>query len=89
MPETLVDSLFFGHERGAFTGASQVHTGIFEQAHLGTLFMDEVGELSLVSQARLLRVLETQSFLRVGVTRFIHSLFRFVAATTFSFFAIV
>lgn len=81
VPENLIDSMFFGHERGAFTGAVQAHPGVFEQAHGGTLLLDEVGELSPLSQARLLRVLETSEFQRVGGVRRIRSDFRLVAAT--------
>ncbi len=81
LPETLADSLFFGHEKGSFTGATQTHIGFFEQAHGGTLFLDEVAELSPASQARLLRVLETQAFQRVGGTRTLVSDVRLVAAT--------
>lgn len=81
VPENLVDSLFFGHEKGAFTGATQMHPGVFEQAHGGTLMLDEVGELSPLSQVRLLRVLDTKEFQRVGGVRRVRSDFRLVAAT--------
>lgn len=81
LPENLAESLFFGHERGAFTGAAHTHVGFFEQAHGGTLFLDEVGELTLLTQARLLRVLETQSFRRVGGMRELSADVRLVAAT--------
>ncbi len=79
--ETLLLSELFGHEKGAFTGASERKIGKFEQAHQGTLFMDEVGDMSLNNQAALLRVLENQSFERVGGTRSIHVDARVIAAT--------
>ena len=66
LPPTLVESELFGHEKGAFTGASGVHRGVFEQADKGTLFLDEIGELPLELQARLLRVLENWMIRRVG-----------------------
>ncbi len=77
----LVASALFGHERGAFTGATQQAKGRFELAHGGTLFLDEVGELSLDDQVRLLRVLQEGSFERVGGSRSLSSDFRLVAAT--------
>jgi transcriptional regulator with GAF, ATPase, and Fis domain len=58
--EGLLESELFGHEKGAFTGAVAQHDGVFARAHTGTLFMDEVGELSLAAQARMLRVLESR-----------------------------
>jgi DNA-binding NtrC family response regulator len=66
LSETLIESELFGHERGAFTGAEQAHAGRFERAHGGTLLLDEVGELPLKLQAKLLRVLEQAEFERVG-----------------------
>lgn len=81
VPETLQDSEFFGHEKGAFTGAHQKKLGRFEQAHGGTLFLDEVAELAPGLQAKLLRVLQERTFERVGGTRLIESDFRLVAAS--------
>jgi two-component system, NtrC family, response regulator AtoC len=69
LSESMVESELFGHERGAFTGAMSAHEGFFEAADGGTLLLDEVGELTLRSQAKLLRVLETGEILRVGSTR--------------------
>jgi len=66
LPQNLIESELFGHERGAFTGADAEHPGLFEQAHGGTLLLDEVGELSPSAQAALLRVLETRRVKRVG-----------------------
>ncbi|NOY91446.1 MAG: FHA domain-containing protein [Deltaproteobacteria bacterium] len=66
LPQNLIESELFGHERGAFTGADTEHPGLFEQAHGGTLLLDEVGELSQGAQAALLRVLETRRVKRVG-----------------------
>lgn len=79
--ETLIESELFGHERGAFTGADGVRAGAFEQAHQGTLFLDEVGELSPHAQASLLRVLETRRVVRVGGSREVDVDVRIVAAT--------
>jgi two-component system, NtrC family, response regulator AtoC len=81
IPSTLVESMLFGHERGAFTGAERQAAGVFEQAHGGTLFLDEVGELPAQAQAALLRVLEHQRVARVGATREIEVDVRVVAAT--------
>jgi two-component system, NtrC family, response regulator AtoC len=69
LSESMVESELFGHERGAFTGATSAHEGFFEAADGGTLLLDEVGELPLRSQAKLLRVLETGEIVRVGSTR--------------------
>jgi DNA-binding NtrC family response regulator len=77
----LVESSLFGHERGAFTGADRQKKGLFEEAHGGTLFLDEIGELPLVAQASLLRVLETKRIVRVGGTKEIPVDVRIVAAT--------
>jgi transcriptional regulator with PAS, ATPase and Fis domain len=81
LPESLIESELFGHERGAFTGAIDRKTGLFEVAHRGTVFLDEIGELSLPLQSRLLRVLETQEFFRVGGTRPVKVDVRIVSAT--------
>ena len=69
IPESLVESELFGHERGAFTGADRAREGLFEAAHLGTLFLDEVAELSPAAQAKLLRVLNDGQLTRVGSNR--------------------
>ena len=81
LPESLVESELFGHERGAFTGATATRKGAFETATGGTLFLDEVGELPAGTQAKLLRVLEQQEITRVGGTRTIRVNARVVAAT--------
>jgi two-component system nitrogen regulation response regulator NtrX len=81
LPEQLVESELFGHERGAFTGADRLRRGAFENAGTGTLFLDEVGELPLPSQAKLLRVLEDRKVMRVGGDRAIAIAARVVAAT--------
>lgn len=81
IPETLLESELFGHEKGAFTDARMRKIGKFEEAHLGTLFLDEVGELSLSAQVKLLRVLQNGSFHRVGGNETIHCDVRIIAAT--------
>ena len=81
LPENLVESELFGHERGAFTGAVGTRKGRFELAHGGTLFLDEVGELSLSAQAKLLRALQEKEFERVGGSRTIQVNVRLIAAT--------
>jgi Nif-specific regulatory protein len=81
LPEALVESVLFGHEKGAFTGASATHAGKFEQADGGTLFLDEVGELSQAAQAKLLRALQERQFERVGGRRTLTVDVRVVAAT--------
>jgi Nif-specific regulatory protein len=81
IPETLFESELFGHERGAFTGATQARTGWFEQAQGGTIFLDEVGELPLPLQAKLLRTLQEGTLVRLGGTREVRIDVRLVAAT--------
>ena len=81
LPENLVESEMFGHERGAFTGADRLRRGAFENASAGTLFLDEVGELPLPAQAKLLRVLEERKVTRIGGDRAIQVTGRVVAAT--------
>ncbi len=81
LPETLMESELFGHERGAFTGALARKKGRFELAHGGTLFLDEIGELSLTTQAKLLRVLQEREFERVGGSEVLHVDVRLIAAT--------
>jgi two-component system NtrC family response regulator len=81
LPETLVESLLFGHQRGAFTGAEQAREGLVSQAHGGTLFLDEVGELPPSVQKTFLRVLQEHRYLPLGAKRELASDFRLVAAT--------
>jgi transcriptional regulator with GAF, ATPase, and Fis domain len=81
LPEQLVESELFGHERGAFTGAHATRKGAFESAGKGTLFLDEIGELPPPAQAKLLRVLEERTVVRVGATKGIEVPARVVAAT--------
>jgi transcriptional regulator with PAS, ATPase and Fis domain len=81
IPENLVESVLFGHERGAFTGAYEVHQGFFERADKGTLFLDEIDSLPLPAQARLLRVLQENEFERVGGKQTLSSDVRIVAAS--------
>jgi two-component system nitrogen regulation response regulator NtrX len=81
LPENLVESELFGHERGAFTGAASLRKGAFESADRGTLFLDEIGELPLAAQAKLLRVLEDRTVTRLGSTKGLAVSTRVVAAT--------
>ena len=81
LPESIIESELFGHEKGAFTGALALRKGRFEMAHGGTLFLDEIGEISLATQAKLLRVLQEGVFERVGGTQSIKVDVRVVTAT--------
>ena len=81
LPDQLLESELFGHERGAFTGAVSTKPGRIEQATGGVLFLDEVGEMAPTVQAKLLRVLEEREFMRLGSTRVIHADIRVIAAT--------
>ena len=81
IPEGTIDSELFGHEKGAFTGAIDARKGYFEEADGGTIFLDEVGELPLATQVRLLRVLQTGEFMRVGSAKVQKTNVRVVAAT--------
>lgn len=86
IPEGTIDSELFGHEKGAFTGATQTRSGYFEVADGGTIFLDEVGELPLTTQVRLLRVLENGEFLKVGSSQVQKTDIRIVAATNINMF---
>jgi Nif-specific regulatory protein len=81
IPESLMESELFGHERGAFTGAIERKIGKFEIAHNGTIFLDEIGEIPLALQVKLLRVLEDKRFERIGGNKTIYSNVRVIAAT--------
>jgi DNA-binding NtrC family response regulator len=81
IPETLIESELFGHEKGAFTGAHERQRGKFELAHGGTLLLDEIGEMDLGTQAKLLRVLEEREFMRVGGSRAVRVDVRVLAAS--------
>ena len=81
IPEGTIDSELFGHEKGAFTGANSARKGYFEVADGGTIFLDEVGELPLTTQVRLLRVLENGEFIKVGASEVQKTNVRIVAAT--------
>ena len=81
IPEHLLESELFGHDRGAFTGAVTTHIGKFEQADGGTLFLDEIGDMHPTTQAKILRVLQEQSFTRIGGQKVIHVDVRIIAAT--------
>ena len=81
IPDTLLESYMFGHEKGSFTDAKEMHKGIFETAGDGTVFLDEIGDMSMESQAKLLRVLQEHRFCRIGGTQEIESNARIIAAT--------
>jgi len=81
IPETLIESELFGHEKGAFTGAFRQHRGRFEEAHNGTIFLDEVAELSPAAQAKLLRALQEKQFQPLGSSRLVTTNARVIAAT--------
>ena len=82
LPEALIESELFGHEKGAFTGATEQMIGRFERAHGGTLFLDEIGTLNFTAQAKLLRVLQEREFERIGGHRTIRVDVRIIAATS-------
>ncbi len=81
IPEELIESELFGHEKGAFTGATAMRKGKFDQANEGTLFLDEIGDMSLKTQAKILRILQERKFERVGGSRTIEVDVRVIAAT--------
>ncbi len=81
LPENLLESELFGHEKGSFTGAIGLKRGLFEVAHRGTLFLDEIGDMELKLQAKILRVLESKSFRRVGGEKYLETDVRIIAAT--------
>lgn len=86
IPEGTIDSELFGHEKGSFTGAHEARKGYFEVANGGTIFLDEVGELPLATQARLLRILETGEYIKVGSSKVQKTDVRVIAATNINFF---
>ena len=81
MPESMIEDMLFGHEKGAFTGALKDYSGVFEQAAGGTLFLDEIGEMPIRLQAKLLRVLQERQLTRLGAQTAVHVDVRLVAAT--------
>lgn len=81
IPEGTIDSELFGHEKGSFTGANEMRRGYFEEANGGTIFLDEIAELPLASQAKLLRVLQSGEFIRVGSSKVMMTDVRVIAAT--------
>jgi len=81
IPEELIESELFGHEKGSFTGAEKTHIGKFELAHKGTLFMDEIGDMSMKTQSKILRILQEQSFERIGGRKSIQVDVRLIVAT--------
>lgn len=87
IPESLLESELFGHTKGAFTGAQELSAGLLSAADGGTVFLDEIGDLSLVAQAKILRVLETKQFCRLGGTKQLSLDLRFIAATNQDLYA--
>ena len=81
IPSGIIESELFGHKKGSFTGASEARAGYFEAAHKGTMFLDEIGELPLETQAKLLRVIEQGEFMKVGDTNIMKTDVRIIAAT--------
>ncbi len=81
IPEGTIDSELFGHEKGSFTGANEMRRGYFEEADGGTIFLDEIAELPMASQAKLLRVLQSGEFIRVGSSKVLRTDVRVIAAT--------
>ncbi len=81
IPEELIESELFGHEKGAFTGATAARKGKFDQANSGSLFLDEIGDMSLKTQAKILRILQERKFERVGGNKTIEVDVRVIAAT--------
>src|SRR5258708_36918280 len=81
IPESLLESELFGHEKGAFTGADRRQVGKFEQCNGGTIFLDEIGDMPLATQGKVLRLLQDQRFERVGGSRTIETDVRIIAAT--------
>jgi two-component system response regulator FlrC len=81
MPENLVEDMLFGHDKGSFTGATKVQPGLFEQAQGGTIFLDEIGEMSFHLQAKFLRILQERKFMRLGGQKTIDLDIRVIAAT--------
>jgi transcriptional regulator with PAS, ATPase and Fis domain len=86
IPEGTMDSELFGHEKGSFTGAHEMRKGYFEEADGGTIFLDEIGELPMASQAKLLRVLQSGEFIRVGSSKVLKTDVRVIAATNVNLF---
>ena len=81
IPEGIIESELFGHKKGSFTGAGEDRKGYFEEAHKGTIFLDEIGETPLETQVKLLRVLDTGEFMRVGEAKTRYTDVRIIAAT--------
>src|ERR1700754_3621903 len=89
IPEGTIDSELFGHEKGSFTGAHEARKGYFEVTNGGTIFLDEIGEMPLATQARLLRVLENGEFIKVGSSKVLKTDVRVVAATNVNLYEAV